>query len=334
MGVKKARGNGLRVSWCFAIAACVGSSLVTSSSVLGQVQNQSQSQAPTAADPASAPPKYEYEVASIKPSKPGNADGSSPIGVRTSPGGFTASGVPLKILFRMAFGAQDNQLEGLPSWVDSERYEIDAKMDEATAAALQKLSQDERSAARRQMLQALLADRLNLKFHMDKKELPIFSLVVGKNGAKLQEAKADNDYANGLKGPNGTPGGAGTMRMSFGGDGTTMTAQGVPITTLCNALSQSVGRQVIDKTSLTGKYDFTLTWMPDSVFQGPNGLPGGGGAIAGGPGGGAGPAPAAPSSNAPALLDAVQQQLGLKLESGKGPADIVVIDHIEKPSQN
>lgn len=330
MGVKKARGNGLRVGCCFAVVACVGSSLVASRSVLAQPQNQSQS--PTAADPASAAPKYEYEVASIKPSKAGNADGSSPIGVRMSPGGFTASGVPLKILFRMAFGAQDNQLEGLPSWVDSDRYEIDAKMDDATAAALQKLSQDDRSAARKQMLQALLVDRLNLKFHTDKKELPIFSLVIGKNGSKLQEAKSDNDYANGLKGPNGAPGGAGTMRMSFGGDGITMTAQGMRMTALCNALSQSVGRQVVDKTGLAGKYDFTLTWMPDSVFQGPGGLPAGGGAIAGGPGGG--PASAAPPSNAPALLDAVQQQLGLKLESGKGPADIIVVDHIEKPSEN
>jgi uncharacterized protein (TIGR03435 family) len=170
------------------------------------------------------------------------------------------------------------------------------------------------------MLQALLADRFKLSIHRETKELPVYALVAAKNGPKLQEAKADATYPNGIKGPDGVARG-GMMRIG-GGE---VTGQGLPIANLTRMLSQQLGRTVIDKTGLTGKYDFTLQWTPDEsqgpMFKGADGAPPGGN-------------PAPPESSGPSLFTAIQEQLGLKLESQKGPVEIIVIDHVEKPSQN
>jgi uncharacterized protein (TIGR03435 family) len=269
-----------------------------------------QTQSTTAPSPA-----FEYEVASVKPNKSGGGN----VSIRTADDGLTVTNFPLQRLIQTAFGVPDYQISGEPEWTNSENYDIDAKMDAATADALKKLSTDDRRLARQHMLQALLADRFKLTFHRDSKELPVYWLVIAKNGPKLHEAKPGDTYANGLPVPAGRSG-TGLMMLSGGVGTQTVTAQAVPIGNLARTLTTSVDRPVLDKTALTGLYDFTLTYAPDpSQLQGLSG-------------GAPGAQPSDPES--PSIFTAVQEQLGLRLESGKGPVEIIVIDHIERPSGN
>lgn len=257
---------------------------------------------------------FVYEVASIKPNK----SGDNKVMMMHTPDGLSANGANVMMLIMSAYRVNPYQITGAPSWLTSERYDIEAKMDIATA---DELREDHRIAATQHMLQVLLADRFKLKVHQETKELPIYVLVVAKNGAKLEEAKPGDTYANGIKGPDGKSG-AGMMFGRREG----VTAQGVPIANLVRRLSLLLGRSVVDKTGLSGKYDFTLKWTPDeirtSLSKGPeSGEPG--------------PASAAfPDSSGPSLFTALEEQLGLKLESQKGPVEIVVIDHVERPSEN
>jgi bla regulator protein blaR1 len=254
-----------------------------------------------------------YEVASIKPNK----SGDNMVRMMIRPDGLSATGATLDMLIQNAYGVRYFQISGSPSWFKSERYDIEAKMDGSAVEELRKVSDDQREIETRRMLQALLADRFQLKLHSDTKQLPVYALVVAKNGPKLQAANSGDTYPNGFKGPDGG-GGAGMMFME--GNGGPVRGQGVPIADLVRLLSQQLGRTVLDKTGLTGKYDFTLQWTPDEN-QGPPDPPG------------VDTAPP-PDSSGPSIFTAVQEQLGLKLESQKGPVKILVVDHGEKPSEN
>jgi uncharacterized protein (TIGR03435 family) len=262
-----------------------------------------------------AAPSYEYEVASIKPNK----SGTNMVRLMFNPSGLSATNVTLGMLIRTAYGIEENQISGGPSWLKSEHYDVDAKMDSATADALHKLAEDQRRVATQHMLQALLADRFKLAVHHDSKELSIYALVVAKSGPKLQQAKPGDTYPNGIKGPDGI-GRGGVMRMGRG----QLTGQALPMSALARLLTGQLGRTVVDKTGLQGDYDFTLQWTPDesegASFRGPDTGP-------------QGSAPSADSSG-PSLFTALQEQLGLKLESQNGPVETYVIDHAEKPSEN
>jgi len=264
-------------------------------------------------------PRYEYEAATIKPSQ-----GPGPykkIGLWAAPDGFSAWFITPQQIISIAYGVESFQFSGGPNWLPSERFDIQAKMDAATTEALAKLSQAQRVLAQQQMLQALLADRFQLTVHRETKEGTIYTLVVAKGGPKLQEAKPGDTYPNGVTYPDGTHAGAGSMSGSqVTGD---LTAQAVPIARLVQSLIQMLGHPVSDKTELKGVYDFKLQFTPDDRLQPPNG--------------------AAPNarllvppadSNAPSLFDALQEQLGLKLESGKGPVETLVVDQIEQPTEN
>jgi uncharacterized protein (TIGR03435 family) len=263
---------------------------------------RSQSQSQNTAAPS---PRYEYEAATIKPSKGPGPD--KKIGMWAAPDGFSAWFITPQQIISIAYGVESLQFSGGPSWLPSERFDIQAKMDAATTEALAKLSQAQRVLAQQQMLQALLADRFQLTVHRETKEGTIYTLVIAKGGPKLQEAKP------------GDPG-ADNMTSKSGGD---LTAQAVPIARLVRSLTQMLGHPVLDKTDLKGVYDFKLQFTPDDRLQPPNG---------------AAPNARLPEppadSNAPSLFDALQEQLGLKLDSGKGPVEVIVIDHVERPSGN
>jgi uncharacterized protein (TIGR03435 family) len=276
-------------------------------------------ESPTQNTSANAP-KFEFEVATIKPSKPG----SGPGGYSFPAGGFKATNVSLQTLVEAAYRIGDDQVLGAPKWLNSDRYDVEAKMDASAAADLQKLNREELDAARQQMLQAFLADRLMLTIHRETKEFPVYLLVISKNGPKLQEAKPGDTYADGPKGRDGSPLAAGNTRMTGGRNARTLTAHAVPISSLTQLLLAFLGRPVLDKTGLVGKYDFTLTWGPDD--NRPPALTGGASND--------GSSSVASDSNGPPLLTALQEQLGLKLESGKGPLEVIVIDHVERPSGN
>jgi uncharacterized protein (TIGR03435 family) len=262
-------------------------------------------------------PLPSFEVASIKP----NRSQEDRFFISMAPGRFTATGATTKFLIEEAYNVKDFQVSGGPSWINSERYDIDAKEEDSLVEELQKLPPDQRAEQIRLRVQSLLADRFKLTFHREAKELPVYALVVAKNGPKIQEAKPGDSYPNGVKGLDGRAHG-GLMRMGRG----QLTGQAIPLASLAMMLSQQLGRTVLDKTGLKGKYDFTLQWTPDQTQ----------GAMLMGPEGGR-PAtdnPPPPESSGPSIFTAIQEQLGLKLESQKGPVEILVIDHVEKPSEN
>ena len=267
--------------------------LVVSSSV-------SQAQTPAAADeklPA-------FDVISVKPS--GTDDGrmmwsSTPDGVKTI-------GVPLALILQSAFGVEEDQIVGAPDWVKSARFDIDGKVSAEDLDRFKKLKGKQRG----EMMQSILVERFGLKFHNETRELPVYELQVAKGGPKLKEAELlPADAAT-----NKPARGKGQMQMQPG----KIKAMGVQLSTLAGMLSgRDTGRTVVDKTGLTGYYDFTLEWTPEGGMM-INGAP-------------APPPP--PGSPAEAnLFSAVQEQLGLKLEARKDMLPVIVIDHIEKPSVN
>jgi uncharacterized protein (TIGR03435 family) len=263
-------------------------------------------------------PTYEYEAVTIKPSKGPGPDAK--IGVWAESDGFNAWFVTLQQITSYAYGVQRFRVSGGPNWFPSERFDIEAKMEASVADALQKLSPDRRALALQKMLQSLLADRTKLTVHSETRDLPIYFLVIAKGGPKLQESKPGDTYPNAPTFPDGTRAGAGASYETRDG---AAVSQAISMTHLAGMLTSELGRPVFDKTGLTGTYDFTMRYTPDDRLQPPPGL-----APNERP-----PLPP-PDSNAPSLFDALQQQLGLKLESGKGPVEIIVIDHVERPTGN
>jgi uncharacterized protein (TIGR03435 family) len=275
------------------------------------MQSRAQSQADS-----TSPVAPVYVVTSLKPNN--SATGMAKL--LFTPYGFTAT-TTLQMLIREAYGVQDNQIAGAPNWLDSEKYDIEARMEKSVAAELHKLSPDQRTLEQQRMLQALLADRFKLSLHRESKELPEYMLVIAKNGPKLQESKAGDTYPNGITGPGGLPLGPHMMRMGRG----QLTGQALSMADLVRLLSRRLGRTVLDQTGLTANYDFTLRWTPDEI-QGPT--------LAGTEGGqqGTDSAPSSESS-ASSIFTAIQDQLGLKLEPQRAPMEILVIDHAEMRSE-
>jgi uncharacterized protein (TIGR03435 family) len=174
------------------------------------------------------------------------------------------------------------------------------------------------------MLQALLADRFKLTLRRETKEVPVYALVMAKDGSKLQEAKPGDTYLNGIKGPGGRPLGFGMTVVQLGGVEDHIAGRGVSLESLVKQLSGQLGRTVLDKTGLTGKYDFILRWKPD---EGQNPMPKE-------TQDGAHEADSTPSleSSGPSIFTELQDQLGLELKSQEGPVEILVVDHVEKPT--
>jgi bla regulator protein blaR1 len=252
-----------------------------------------------------------YESVSIKPAHPVGGIVSSRMMMMTD--GFTATNATLQGVIQVAYGVKDNQISGGPDWLNSEMYDIEAKVDKSVADEVRKLSEDQGGLENQRKLQALLADRFKLSLHHETKELPVYELVIAKSGPKLQEARPGDTYPNGFKSPDGR-GGAGMLQIGLRGG--PLTGQGAPIESLAHFLSKELGRIVVDKTGLTGKYDFTLHW-PTTV--------------------GAQQATAStssPRSSGPSIFAAIQEQLGLKLEQQTVPMEVLVIDRVEKPSES
>jgi len=279
---------------------------------------------------ATNPLAYEFDVATIMPSRPSpDGGGVAVFGEDT----FRARNYTLRGVIRFAYETpigMNDMLSGGPDWLDSESYDVTAKMDAATADRLTKLSPDERKHTQAGMVQELLADRLKLAVHGEPREVPVYFLTVAKNGPKLKEAKPGDTYekafpyagkfADAVK-----PGQIFLVSGTRPGHNTqTIYAFGVSIPTLASQLTFWSQRTVQDRTGLAGSYDVVLEFCKEQSSLGSS---------AGAADGQAVPSAADPCG-VPPLLTAVQQQLGLKLESGKGPVEIVVIDHVERPSGN
>jgi uncharacterized protein (TIGR03435 family) len=302
--------------------AAVGIAVVVGPVVMSFVNaQQMRAQAPQTA----SAPLPTFEVASIRPHRPG--DLTSRYFMQQDR--LIVSNATPKSLIASAYNVKPFQVSGGPNWIESGEYDIEAKVPDSLAEELQKLPSDKRRDTFALMVQSLLADRFKLRLSHDTKELPVYALVVAKSGPKLHEAKPGDTYPNGMKTPDGLSAGPGFMVAKGGGESREFTAQAVPIANLVRVLSgplASLDRRVLDKTGLKGNYDIHLHWMPDqshaAMSQGPGG---------GNPGIDNLPPP---DSSGPSPFTALQEQLGLKLESTKGPVEVLVIDHIERPSEN
>ena len=155
------------------------------------------------------------------------------------------------------YGVSDFFLSGIPDRLNTERYDVEAKMETSVADSLSKLTPAQLKLAQQQMLQTLLAERFNLKIHRETKDESVYFLVLGKNGPKLQDAKTGNTLAVNA---DGTPA---RSRMQIG-PGSKTSAYSTSMKTLGDFLTRFLSRPVLDKTGLTGIYDFTLDWMPDA----------------------------------------------------------------------
>ena len=245
-----------------------------------------------------------FEVAAIKPDDPMNPGTS----YRFEPGGsIRIDGATLQNLVQFAYDLRDFQLTGAKGWMTTEKFAIHAKGTIAEGPAdFRNMNDQQRRDVGiliRKRMQALLAERFQLAVHRETKEMPVYALVVAKGGSKLK--------------PNESPDGS---NQSMTANRTMLKATRATVERIANALAGMTGRPVRDETGLKGYYDFELKWTQD----------------VGPPGPGAGGSEERPAAEAtgPTLFTAVQEQLGLKLESRKGPVEIVAIDRAERPSEN
>jgi uncharacterized protein (TIGR03435 family) len=227
--------------------------------------------------------------------------------MRNTPDGFTAANMNVKSIIANAYQTKQNSITGGPDWISTDRYDFEAKVTSFDPPNTHELTTDQRN----QMLQSLLADRFHLAVHNETKEAPIYELTLAKGGSKLKPSTASNSTQQ-VPLPSGSlPPGAPVKRpiMMRQGPGT-ISSSNMTTAQLADSLSNQLHRPVVDKTGLTGTYDISLQYTPDNT-----------------------PADA-PNANGPALFTALQEQLGLKLDSTKGPVTNLVIDHIEPPSEN
>ena len=262
-------------------------------------------------------PETRFEVASIKPFPSGGT-----MRISMTPGRYDTAGLPLQLVFAQALAVPVDRIIGLPDWINTERYTITAKAPDGAPPNAVPV-----------MLANLLKDRFTLATHRETRELPIYNLVFARNdkrfGPSFKETSAEcrtmisarlEAAQRGGPAPAPPPDPNGCLSPLFGPG--IASFKGAPMVTIANViLARQVGRSVIDKTGLTSLYDFTLKWTPQpgSGSLTPFGLPPG-----------APPEPADP--DAPNLFTAVQEQLGLKLESARGPVEVIVIDRLEKPT--
>lgn len=254
--------------------------------------------------------RTEFEVVSIKPTPEGPM---VMMGVMDTPDGVHGENVTLPMLVRIAYGFErfptDDRVAGAPEWKD-QKFNIEAKMSAADIAATAGMTKEEKEARRERMLQAMLAERFKLKAHFASKEVATYDLVRAKGGTKLKETATAQDNFDGAKGRDGkpVPGSWISFRMNE------VVGQQYSMSGLAAFLSEpaaGIGRPVIDKTGLTGKYNFTLHWRFPGLHV--NGAP-------------------APPGDGPSIFTVLQDDLGLKLDPSRGRVETIVIDHVERPS--
>ena len=236
-----------------------------------------------------------FEVATIKPARP---EGRFSLLVNRS-GMLNTTSTSVADLIKFAYDLHPRQITKGPAWLESEKFDITAKPDVGGMP---------NPAQLKMMVQKLLKERFELSFHNEKKELSVYAITVSKTGAKLTKSES----------PLNLPG--------FGGGPRAFMVRNATMEEFAHVLQANILEQpVVDQTGLGAtRYDFQLKWTPDPTQSG----------LGGPPPPNAPPAAADPADAPPDIFAAFQQQLGLKLENTKAPADVMVIDHLEKPSGN
>lgn len=258
---------------------------------LVQAQAASPQHAP-ASPPASLTPVF--DVAAIRIDK---SDPSARSHIISSPSDshFRAINVTLKSLLQWAYVIPDTRIEGGPSWLGETKFDIEAKADSATDDQMHTLSSAEGRLRKQKMLQALLADRFQVKVHEESRQLPIYALVLAKDGPKFQPSQINGTTIN-------------TRRAEIHVQGSDDT-----LALLAGELAHSLGRVVVNQTGLHERCELDLKWTPEDAAVGSS---------------------SATGDSLPSIFTAIQEQLGLKLVPQKGPVSVLVLDQAQMPSEN
>lgn len=283
----------------------ITAALVQTLMVVGAIAQASPQ--PDANPPAA--PTISFDVSSVKENRSGS--GQESYGFPPNSDRFSATNASLLPIIQLAYGMEPTPMSldrviGAPGWLGSAHFDIEAKVAADDVSKLRGLTPEQTM----QLLKPLLADRFRLQAHIETRDFPEYALVLAKNGPKLTEAKPGNTYADGLKAADGRPAGPGAIRTLS----SELTGQAISASRLAQTLRSQVGLIVVDRTGLAGKYDIHLTYAPRSGLN---------------PG-----AASSDDSNQASLFTALQEQLGLKLESIKAPMDFLIIDSIQRPSEN
>lgn len=270
-------------------------------------------------------PLPSFEVATIKPDPGGPLHGMG----LPPPNIFRLFNVTTRDLILIAYGlpagsplgsAASARALGGPAWIDNNRYDVEGKIPDAFLAQMQKSPSKLHREQMLLMVQSMLAERFKLVVHVESREMQVYDLVVAKGGPKLAVAKEVQPGDNAPPPPTapGKPPSPADMRQGImvlpkSKNVVEMTAKGQTLDSFAQMPFFGLESPIVNKTGLTGKYDFTLDWSRDQDGQ---------------------PADAPADTDAPGLFTAIEEQLGLKLVATKGPVDVIVIDHIELPSEN
>jgi uncharacterized protein (TIGR03435 family) len=233
--------------------------------------------------------QLKWDVISVKPTPTDSCkDGDG--GVRFLPNGLSAACASTVFIVEFAYHLMDpTRILGLPKWATGpQMYAVEARVSAEDAAAFARLKRDEKAG----MMQSVFAERFGMRAHMETREMPAYALVLAKSGSKLKE-------------PSATATGSSQFDESTG----EVKWANWPLTNLTFVLSKETGRPVVDKTGLTGKYDFTLEYTPADRA-------------------------ATDESGRPSIFTALEEQLGLKLVPTKQPVEVLVVDSIEQPTEN
>ncbi len=239
---------------------------------------------PPAPAPAAVAAGRQFEVAAIKLSSEGSGSSS---GIDSGSGRIHGENVTLKRCIIGAYGVGPNQIAGGPDWIDTDRFDIQAKSDQPTDG----------DSVLMVMLQYLLADRFKLAFHREDRQLPAFVLEVAKDGPKMEKSTGGEAANN-------------TESISGKTAGVRITIRNEDMDEFARILSRSMDLPVVNQTGLDGLFNFKLSWTPDNAKATAEGV------------------------QDISIFDALPQQLGLRLRKTKVPISTIVIDHVEKPSEN
>jgi uncharacterized protein (TIGR03435 family) len=260
-------------------------------------------QAPILEEPGYTP-TLTFDVATIRLSPPPDANFHVSVSSPPHSSRFEGTNFPMKALLQIAYGF-DEPIIGAPDWVGNTFYDIKARSDEAADARLAKLTDNEVRLEKRHAIRVLLADRLGLKTHLETRSSAIYNLVVEKGGVKMKATPApsapENGEAPASPPPSDVKAHGSQHGLEFDGSNASMRA-------ICGALSSMVQEPVVDKTGLTGTYNYTLQFGREWSATDPDSWP--------------------------SIFTAVQEQLGLKLESVHESVPNLVVDHITKPTEN
>ena len=264
-------------------------------------------QPPGPGDPPAYVPRLTFDVATVRPTQQPPDNPSWQMGLLSQPhsSDFRANGITPKVLLQAAYGFGAYEVQGAPDWFESSFWVVEAKCDHSVDEQLAKLTDDQAPLEKQHMMQALLAERFHLKMHWETKQANQFSLVPATGGTKLVPEKTETTDPSV---PNSAPPEPKSANIQSHAveHGRELTATHITAKGIAALFSAMLRINVDDKTGLTDRYDFTLHYTYNS--SDPDAYP--------------------------PIQTAIQQQLGLQLERGRGSVDVLVIDHIEKPSEN